>query len=161
MYTFIYNGIIRKTIISYKFNDKSYIYRTLSNYILKNKKFIENIKTYDIIMPIPISKERKKDRGYNQSLLIARDISKKCVVKIENNTLYKIKNIVPQSTLNKEERLNNIKGAYGIKNIKNIQNKKILIFDDIYTTGSTVNECSKVLMQNGAKRIGVLTIAKD
>lgn len=161
MYSFIYEGIIRKLIIGYKFNEKSYIYRTLSNYILKNEKLIENIKTYDIIIPVPISKQRKKERGYNQSLLIAGQISKKAFINLEKNVLYKTKNIVAQSTLNKEDRLNNIKDAYEIKNVKNIQNKKILIFDDIYTTGSTVNECSKVLIQNGAKKIGILTIAKD
>lgn len=161
MYNFMYEGIIRKLIIGYKFNEKSYIYKTLSNYILKNEKLIENIKNYDIIIPIPISKQRKRERGYNQSLLIAREISKKTCINLENNVLYKTKNIVPQSTLNKEDRLNNIKNAYGIKNTKNIQNKKILLFDDIYTTGSTVNECSRILKENGAKYIGILTIAKD
>ena len=161
MYAFVYDGIVRKTIINYKFNDKSYIYKTLSNYILKNENFVENIKSYDIIIPVPISNKRNKERGYNQSGLIAREISKITQVMMNTKTLYKKINIVPQSTLNKEEREQNIKNAYSIKNAKNIQNKKILIFDDIYTTGSTVNECSKILKENGAKEIGILTLAKD
>ena len=161
MYVFVYGGIVRKTIINYKFNDKSYIYKTLSNYILKNENFVEKIKSYDIIIPVPISKKRNKERGYNQSELIAREISKMTQVMINTKILYKKINIVPQSTLNKEEREQNIKNAYSIKNEKNIQNKKILLFDDIYTTGSTVNECSKILKENGAKEIGILTLAKD
>lgn len=161
MYIFIYDGIIRKTIINYKFNEKSYIYKTLSNYILKNKKFIEKIQSYDIIIPVPISKERYKQRGYNQSELIVEEIGRKVQTKIERKVLYKIKNIVPQSTLNKEEREQNIKGAYKIKNIENIINKKILLFDDIYTTGSTVNECCKILTEKGVKELGILTLAKD
>lgn len=161
MYIFMYEGYIRNTIINYKFKDKSYIYKTFSNYILKNEKFIEKIKSYDIIMPVPISTKRKKERGYNQSTLIARNISDKLNVKLDEKSIYKKINIVPQSTLNKEQREKNIKGAYGIRNLKNIQNKKVLIFDDIYTTGSTANECSKILIINGAKEVGILTIAKD
>lgn len=161
MYIFMYEGYIRNAIINYKFKDKSYIYKTFSNYILKNEKFIEKIKSYDIIMPVPISRKRKKERGYNQSTLIARDISNKLNVKLDERSIYKKINIVPQSTLNKEQREQNIKDAYGIRNLKNIQNKKVLIFDDIYTTGSTANECSKILITNGAKEVGILTIAKD
>ena len=68
---------------------------------------------------------------------------------------------MPQSIQNKEERASNVKNAYYIKNEKIVQNKKILLIDDIYTTGNTVNECSKMLKQAGAKEIGVLTLAKD
>ena len=77
--------------------------------------------------------------------------------------MYKIKNTVPQSTLNKEQREQNAKGVYKVNNIQKIYNKKILIFDDIYTTGSTLNECAKVLIEQGIKKeqIGVMTIAKD
>ena len=121
------------------------------------------MKKYDIILVVPISKSRKKERGYNQSELVAKGISKIISVKIEKNKLYKIKDIPPQSTLNKEQREENVKKAYKVKNIEKIQNKKILIIDDIYTTGNTVNECAKTLVEAGIERmnIGVLTIAKD
>ena len=112
---------------------------------------------------VPLSWKRKLQRGYNQSLLIAKIISNILQVKIESKILYKTKNIVPQSTLNKKERKENIKGAFKVKNIEKIRNKKILIIDDIYTTGSTLNECSRNLMRNGIikENIGVLTLAKD
>ena len=71
------------------------------------------------------------------------------------------KNIKPQSSLNKEDRIKNVENVYSIKNQEKIINKKILLIDDIYTTGSTVNECSKVLKQAGVNNIGILTIAKD
>lgn len=121
------------------------------------------MKKYDIILIVPISKQRKKERGYNQSELIAKEISKIISVKIAKNKIIKIKNIQPQSTLNKQQRAENIKQAYKLKNVENIKNKKILIFDDIYTTGSTVNECARILNEAGINRknIGVLTIAKD
>ena len=75
--------------------------------------------------------------------------------------LLKIKNTANQSLLNKEQRQENLKNAYEVKNKEYISNKNILIFDDIYTTGSTANECSKMLVEAGARSIGILTIAKD
>ena len=119
------------------------------------------LKKYDIIIPVPISKQRNKNRGYNQSLLLAKEISKELNIECIDKCLIKIKNILPQSSLKKEERIRNVKNVYSIKNTQNISGKKILLIDDIYTTGSTVIECSRILAENGAKDIGILTIAKD
>ena len=131
------------------------------NFLLKNKKIFENIKKYDKIIPVPISKKRYKERGYNQSLLIANEISKQTNLELVNNCLIKTKNIIEQSKLNKEDRQQNIQGVYSIQNEEIITNKKVLLIDDIYTTGSTVNECSKMLQQARPERIGVLVLAKD
>ncbi len=161
MYIFMYQGIIRKLILNYKFQDKTYLYKTFVKFLLKNKKIVENIKTYDIIIPVPLSTKRQKQRGYNQSLLIAKEIGKTLKIKVEKNILIKTKNILPQSTLNKEQRITNVQGTYKMQNANKIANKKILIIDDIYTTGSTVNECSKILSQAKVQNIGILTIAKD
>lgn len=161
MYIFKYEGQIRKLILDYKFNEKSYIYLTFVNFLLKNKKIFENIKNYDTIIPVPISKKRQKARGYNQSLLIAKEISNQTNLELVNNCLIKTKNIIEQSKLNKEDRMQNIQGAYKLKNKQLIKNKKILVIDDIYTTGSTVNECSKILRQGNPNKIGILVLAKD
>ena len=160
LYVFGYEGIIRKKMLDYKFNEKSYLYRTFSNYILQNESFCELLKKYDVIIPVPISNGRLRTRGYNQSFLIAKELSKNLNIKLVDNCLFKIKNIAPQSKLNKEERFQNIEGVYKLKNQNILKDKNILIFDDIFTTGSTVNECSKILMEACPKKIGVLTIAK-
>lgn len=131
------------------------------NIILNNKNAFQIINGYDIIIPVPISKKRLKERGYNQSELIAKQISQNMQIKIETKCLYKNKNITAQSSLNKEEREENIKDAYIIKNKEKILNKKVLLFDDIYTTGSTANECCEILKQAKPNKIGVMTIAKD
>lgn len=158
---FKYEGYIRKVILDYKFNEKSYMYITLVNFLLKDEKIFENIKNYDTIIPVPISKKRQKERGYNQSLLIAKEIAKQTNLELLNKCLIKTKNIIEQSKLNKEDREINIQGVYKLINDKLIENKKILLIDDIYTTGSTVNECSKMLRNANPKNIGILTIAKD
>ena len=142
-------------------NDKSYLYKTFAIFLLKNKKIFENMKNYDTIIPVPISNNRQKTRGYNQSLLITKEISKHTNLELVNNCLIKTKNIVEQSKLNKEDRIQNIQGVYELKNKQLIKNKNVLLIDDIYTTGSTVNECSKILRQGNPRKIGILVLAKD
>ena len=161
LYIFVYQGILRRIILKYKFQEEAYLYKTFVNFLLKNENFFEKIEKYDTIVPVPISKKRKKKRGYNQSELLAKEIAYNANLVLEKESLYKIKDIVEQSKLNKENRLKNIQGVYELVNKEKLNKKKILLIDDIYTTGSTVNECSKVLRNAKPNKIGVLTLAKD
>ena len=162
LYIFPYESDVRKLIINYKFFDKSYLYKIFSKIIIKNEKICRILKSYDIIIPVPIHKKRKKQRGYNQSELIARDIAFEIEnLKIENKVIIKNINNKQQGLLNKTERIKNVKNVYQIENVEKIKNKRIILFDDIYTTGSTVNEISRILKQNGTKEILVVTLAKD
>lgn len=158
---FKYEDIIRDIIIKYKFQNKPYLYKTFAKIILKNEKTCGFLEKYDIIIPVPISRKRKHERGYNQTQLIAKEIAKILNIKLGNNILIKERDIKAQSGLSKIERAINIKDVFKITDYKTIKNMKILIFDDIYTTGSTANECARILKESGAKKIGVLTIAKD
>ena len=162
LYLFKYEENIRKSILEYKFNDKDYLYKTFSKIIIKNEKICGFLIKYYIIIPVPIHKKRFNVRGYNQSELIAKEIAKNIKsIKFENNILFKIQNTNPQSTLNKLDRSINAQNAYSIKNSERFKNKNILLLDDIYTTGSTVNECSRILKLNNSKDIGIITLAKD
>ena len=161
LYIFKYEGIIRKILLNFKFKDNAFLYKTIANFLLKNDNIFEKLKKYDTIIPVPISKKRKNERGYNQTYLITKEIAKNTELECATNCLFKTKNIIEQSKLNKEERKNNIQGVYELKNINKLYKKRIIIFDDIYTTGSTVNECCKLLKEAEPKRIDVFTIAKD
>lgn len=161
VYLFNYNGIIREKIIAYKFNDMAHLSSTFAKFIIKNKKICGFLRKYDIIVPVPIHNKRKKERGYNQSELIARNIADFTQLELASDVLMKTKNNTAQSSLNKADRQNNVKNVYGIKNAEKIKNKRVVLIDDIYTTGSTVNECSKILKNAGASEIAVLVIAKD
>lgn len=160
-YIFKYQDI-RNLILDYKFNDKSYLYEIFSKNIIKNEKICGILKKYDIIIPVPIHKIRKNERGYNQSELIAKKIAENIEnLKYENQVVKKEIHNNMQSKLDKSSRNQNVKNVYKVVNTQKIKNKRIILFDDIFTTGSTVNEISKILKQNGAKQILVLTIAKD
>ena len=162
IYIFLYKDKIRDLILDYKFRDKAYLYKIFSEIIIKNEKICRILKSYDIIIPVPIHKKRKTERGYNQSELIAREISLRTKsITFENKVMKKKINNKKQSSLVKEDRTKNVQNVYEIINSEKIKNKKIILFDDIYTTGSTVNEISKILKQKGARKVLVLTLAKD
>lgn len=160
-YIFKYKKEIRNIILKYKFNERAYLYKTFATIILNNQKICKYIEKYDYIIAVPIHKKRLIERGYNQSELILKEISKRRLnITFENKVLVKTKNNVPQSTLNKDERELNVKNVYLVMNSEKIKEKKVLIFDDISTTGNTVNECARVLIENGAKEVGILTLAR-
>ena len=161
IYLFQYDGEVRDAILNYKFNEQAYIYKTFLEFIKNNEKICAQIKKYDIIIPIPISKKRMKQRGYNQSTLIAKNLAKMLNIEYKENVLVKIKDNKPQSELGQHERSANVKGVYKIKSLRNIYIKKILLIDDIFTTGSTANECAKVLKENNVNNVGIFTLAKD
>ena len=161
LYIFKYEKLIRKLILQYKFFDKAYLSNTFEKIILNNEKNCRILKLYDIIISVPMYKNKKKERGYNQTELIAKQISKKLNIKFEKDCIKKIRNTKVQSKLNEKQRKENIKNAFIVNNKINLKNKKIILFDDIYTTGSTVNEISRILKNSGVKEILVLVIAKD
>ena len=161
LYGFKYEGLIRDKILQYKFKDKTYLYKTFSEFFVKNEKACKFFAKYDIIISVPMTKKKIAQRGYNQSELIAKEISKSIRnLKFLGDVLIKNKETAIQSTLDKKQRLENVKSAYKIENEQKIKEKSILLFDDIYTTGATCQECKKVLLEAGAKAVGILTIAK-
>lgn len=160
LYVFDYKGIIRKYMLEYKFNSKPYLSNFFAYEILKSKKVYEILKFCDIIVPVPMDKKKRLERGYNQTELITEIISEKAKIN-EIKILQKIKHTKTQSLLKPNERKQNVENAFCIKNSELVKNKNVVLFDDIYTTGATVNEISKLLKQAGAKVIIVLVIAKD
>lgn len=156
-----YEGIVRNLIIDYKFKDKSYLCELFANCILSDGVVCKIIKKYDIILPVPLHKKRFKERGYNQSKLISDILAQKLGVQTFDDVLVKIKNTLPQGKNLLHDRRKSIKGAFCVENPDKIRGKNVLIFDDIYTTGNTANECKKIIEESGAKSVEILTIAKD
>lgn len=158
-----YENEVRDFIIQYKFQEKSYLYKSFAKLIAEDDIFKnEFIKKYDCVISVPIHKKRYKTRGYNQSRLIAKEVAKLSGKKYYDNVIVKSKNIVAQSTLDVLGRVSNIKGAFSEgTNANLVKGQSVIVFDDIFTTGSTVNECAKVLKEIGASYVGIATLAKD
>lgn len=118
----------------------------------------------NLIIPIPLSKKRFKERGFNHAELIAKyltsDVDGKNIGCL-TNVLYKIKDTPSQVSIkNREQRLNNLKGAFAVKNSHLIAGKNILFIDDVSTTGATIREARRVLRESGAKKIMALVVAR-
>jgi ComF family protein len=104
--------------------------------------------------------KRLKERGFNQALLLVKELSKRTGVPYAERALKKIKDTPVQSTLKKRERRKNLTRAFQVKDREVIRGKAVVLVDDVYTTGTTVNECSRALRMAGAERVAVLTVAR-
>lgn len=156
---FEYTGIVRQSILKYKFYNKQSFYRTFGKLLSICVKEVTNNRNFDIIISVPLHKDKLKSRGYNQSQLISNVISKELGVLVFSDLLVKVKNTSSQSLLRREERKLNIKGAFELRRTDLIRDKSVLLVDDILTTGSTILECSRILTEAGAKEITAAVLA--
>jgi ComF family protein len=113
----------------------------------------------DLLLPVPLHRQRLRERGFNQALLLVKDLSRRTGIPCDKRILQKKKPTLPQVNLSGPEREKGVRGAFQITEKEKLKGKSILLVDDVYTTGATVNECSKVLMAGGAERVDVLTLA--
>ena len=118
-----------------------------------------DINQFDKIVPIPLSQSRLRERGYNQSGLLAEEISRIYKICLSKKNLVRIRNTEHQTLLSEKERWTNIYGAFRIKNLSRFSGKNILVIDDLLTTGATASEAARTLKDAGAKTVGILTLA--
>ncbi len=157
---FFYEGPVREAIISFKFKENIALRKFWVREILFFLgSFLQKIKP-EVILPVPLHIKRLRQRGYNQSLLIAKDLAAKLGLRCEARVLRKVKATPPQVGLTAAERERNVRGSFAVKKKERIKGKCVLLIDDVFTTGSTVNECARVLMQAGAKAVFVITLAR-
>lgn len=157
---FSYNEEVKKLIHNFKFYYHPEYGKTLGKYMYQYvTKFNPSLLECDFIVPVPIHFLRNFARGYNQSLLLAKEISCLSGIPLLSKNLVRIKNTKQQSLLTAEERYLNVKDAFKIKNPGQIKDKKILLIDDLLTTGSTLNYCALTLKEAGANDIYILTLA--
>ena len=154
-----YSGVVRKSILRYKFGGASAyaeVYgKILADCISSNLK-----EKYDIITWVPLSSRRRRSRGYDQSMLLALATALE-LEDVAVETLKKPVDIKAQSELTaKEERLENISGAFEAVNTELFEGKCVLLIDDIITTGATLSECAKALLSEGAQKVFCATLAK-
>ncbi len=155
-----YDAILQRIIHLYKFEKRRSLAKHLSDMMVNHIPNDCNLKEYDYILPIPIHKNRLRERGFNQSTLIAQGISNEIGIDICTDAIVRSRNTSPQSSLTRDARQTNVVGAFGIKNRNLIRGKRILILDDVFTTGATVNEAVNMLWNEDPIEIDVLTLAR-
>jgi ComF family protein len=115
---------------------------------------------YDLIVPVPLHPDRLRWRGFNQSLILARAIGCARQLKVDPFLLERIRPTVPQTQLSASERRANVRGAFAVVAPERLEEKRVLLVDDVYTSGATVEECAKVLYRAGAEVVDVFTLAR-
>lgn len=157
-----YDGVLRECIHLFKYYGEKKLAKPLGklliDYLTKNEEFRELI---DLIIPVPLHKNDLKERGFNQSVLLAKIIGNYFSIPVKEEVLIKKRLTPSQVNLSKKERDKNIFKAFFVNESKEVKEKNILILDDIFTTGSTVEECAKELKKAGTKNIFVLTLARS
>lgn len=157
--TFIYDDESKNLILDLKFRDKTAYTETLANFLYTAGADIW-AQNPDILVPVPIHRRRLLTRRYNQCALLANCLSTKIGIPTDCRSLIRARNTVPQVELSGRARRTNLKNAFKVKYPQNIKGKRIVLIDDVSTTGSTLNECAKVLHKAGAEAIYALTLAR-
>ena len=114
-----------------------------------------------VLVPVPLFRKQKRRRGFNQAELIAQELSRFFQIPLEAANLIKIRKTKSQARLNKEQREVNLKNSFALKNPAVIAGRKIILIDDVITTGATLEECAKALKQAGAKQVWGLAVAYE
>lgn len=150
----VFEGALVEAIHQFKFHGIKRLSRPLSDLLLTI-----DIPESDGCVPVPLSIQGLRERGFNQSLLLARNIARQKKIPLSMDVLHKRKETPPQLGLSASKRRSNLKGAF--QAIKSVQGKRLLLVDDVITTGSTVAECAKQLLKAGARQVIVLSIARS
>jgi len=158
--------LTKKLIYQFKYPPRlkslsKHLAQIIIEHLLITKNNTEKVWQNSIILPVPLEKYGLKYRGYNQSEELAKEFSKITKTPLILNNLIKIKETKSQTKLSAQERQENVRGVFSIKNPEVILNKKVFLIDDVYTTGSTMEECANVLRTFGAKSVWGIAIARE
>jgi ComF family protein len=156
----LYEGALKEAIHRFKYSGIFPLVRVFGDLLQSTLHTLSQDYPVDVMIPVPLHIRRLRERGFNQAFLLVRELSKRTGIPYEGRALKKIKDTPVQIALKKRERKKNLTGAFQVKNQEAIQGKAVVLVDDVYTTGATVNECSRTLLRAGAERVAVLTVAR-
>lgn len=154
----LYNEASRKMILAFKYGDQLHAIKTFAPWMTRAGKDL--IEAADIITPVPLHPKRLRARRFNQSALLAQEIAKTSGKTYQPDALLRTRYTTPQQGLSRKERDKNVHGAFAARHKEVLSGKTVLLVDDVYTSGATLNECARVLKAAGANIVTVLTIAR-
>jgi ComF family protein len=155
-----YNDASRKLVLAFKYGDRLHTVHTFVPWMIRAGQ--ELLDRADVIIPVPLHRRRLRERRFNQSALLAQEIAKAIGQNYIPDALLRIRHTLPQKGLKAKERDKNVRGAFVVNDShhSHLRDKNILLIDDVFTTGSTLNECARVLKAAKAASVSVLTIAR-
>ena len=155
-----FDGVTRDLIHRFKYDRKVHLARPLT---LLTGEFLTPFVTSsapELLLPVPLHRRRLRERGFNQAVLLGRPLAQFWGIPFVVDNLRRTRWTQPQVTLSAAQRELNVRGAFALADPAAVRGRRILLIDDVYTTGSTVEECSKVLRKGGAAEVYVITVAR-
>ena len=155
-----YDGALLDAIHRFKYEERvalgDVLGRLMAEFPFPDFSFTE----YSLLVAVPLHPKKLRQRMFNQSVVLARVLAKKFSLPLDLTVLRRSLYTDPQVNLGRNERLANVAGSFTVSAAERIRGKRIILVDDVYTTGSTVKECAKVLRKSGAEEVAVLTLAR-
>ena len=156
--TFKYENQIKHTVLKFKSNNGRYLTEPMAKLMFQSLP--DDMLDFDFVVPVPMTEKSVKARGYNQALLLAKEISALSDKTLKENILLKIKDTAHQKELNFKDRQKNLVGAFKIANRKELKNKVVLLVDDVMTTSATATVCCDLLKRH-CRKVYVVTFARN
>jgi ComF family protein len=151
---------LRALVQRFKYGRKVSLGKPLGRLMAMDCRDLFRGRELDVIVPVPLHPKRLRWRGFNQSVILAREIGALWSLPVDPFALSRSRETPPQTQLHEDERRKNVRRAFLVGAGKTIDGKSVLLIDDVYTSGATVNECSRALMRAGAREVSVLTLAR-
>nr|MDK2850391.1 hypothetical protein [Candidatus Cloacimonadota bacterium] len=155
----IYEGCITQVIHKFKYNGYSSLGVFLAQFLFEAVQLYPEFEDYPLVMAVPLHRVRKRERGFNQSEILAKNLAK-LSGKRYISPLCRRRYTRSQTLLDHNKRLTNTAGAFKVKKSDEVLDKKIIVIDDVFTTGSTLNEISRELYKAGAQKVACLTLSR-
>ena len=156
---FVYQDVVRGLIHGLKFGQDMACLKAIEALVVSSG-WTEELPVYDLVVPVPLHLRRLRTRGFNQAFLLAKIFFGKRNRKIIPSLLLRTRDTLPQTGLSGAERRRNLLAAFAVRDAEMIRGRKVCLVDDVFTTGTTVDECSRVLRENGAAEVEVLSLAR-
>ena len=156
----VYEAVLHDAVHAFKYGGNLALGQQLGRLMARREYPSFRIDDYELLVPVPLHPRRLRQRGFNQSVLLAREISRHRGIPLDFLALRRVIDTESQAGLKKDERRSNMKRAFRVPDPARIRGRRILLVDDVHTTGSTLGECAKTLLGAGAESVGALTLAR-
>ncbi|MEE8241428.1 MAG: ComF family protein [Nitrospirales bacterium] len=154
---YAYEGTLRDAIRLFKYRGKVALSAALGALM---KEICGDMEGLDLVMPVPLHAVRLREREFNQALLLADQVSRWHGLRLSYKNLIRVRATAPQTTLSRARRRKNLRRSFALRDPTEVSGRRVLLMDDVFTTGTTVNECAKALRKAGSSDVYVLTLAR-
>lgn len=150
---------MRQAILLFKYGGRRTLARHLGRLMIESAGRLFDPSQFDLLVPVPLHPKRERTRGFNQAMLLAKEVGTGWGLRVDHRVLHRVRATEAQSG-GRREREDNVKGAFAVLRPDRVKDMRLLLIDDVFTTGATAGECAKALLAAGAAEVGVYTLAR-